>query len=211
MCLVTGRQVVYKHGPLSFIIQPVFNSSDSPLITVYYQSWGILGNCVECFAEVKVNAFHASPLVHKCYYFIIEENQVGQAWFILGISTLTVPNHLLLLCVPKIHSKGTNYMIFPRTQVRVIGPSLLDFWTSWKWIRRKLQVREKPIVCKVSYFQLLFPQSAHSQHRVAGSVHGGGKRAFWLPQVCYQGTWDARKEGLNCRWSTWRVFAWAGL
>lgn len=127
MYLVTGLQVAYKHGPLSYIIQPAFNSSDSPLIMVYCQSWGILGTRAECFAEVKVNAFCASPLFHKCYHFIIGENQVGLAWFILGISTLTVPNHLLLFCVPKIHSEGTNYMIFPRTHVRVIDPNLLDF------------------------------------------------------------------------------------
>lgn len=45
--------------------------------------------------QIYVNNICCSPLIYKSNHFVIENNQVGQAWFNLGKSMLTVLNHHL--------------------------------------------------------------------------------------------------------------------
>lgn len=46
-------------------------------------------------AEVKLDNIHCSPLTDPSSHAIVEDCQIGQAWFSLGESMLTVPNYLL--------------------------------------------------------------------------------------------------------------------
>lgn len=54
--------------------------------------WSLIKN----FAQVHVNYISCSSLVHMCYLYIKEGQQVSQAWFALYQATLTASNHLCL-------------------------------------------------------------------------------------------------------------------
>ena len=53
-------------------------------------SWSL----IKTFAQVLVNFISRSSLVHMCYLYIKEGQQVSQAWFALYQATLTASNHL---------------------------------------------------------------------------------------------------------------------
>lgn len=106
-----------------------------PLIIVLYQTCDFLGNTAKCFAGQS----KCLPWLSSCH-FIIEENQFGQAWFVLGISTLIVAIHLLLFHMPKMCSQGTPYcIILSRTQVGLTGPNLLNFGSLLKMDQKEVK------------------------------------------------------------------------
>ena len=54
-----------------------------------------MGDCVESFAEVKVDNIYGSPFIYPASHVVVESYQIGQAWFPLGESMLTTPDNLL--------------------------------------------------------------------------------------------------------------------
>ena len=56
-----------------------------------------MGDCVESLAEVEVDNIHGSPFIYLASHVIIENYQIGQAWFPLGESMLATPDNLLFL------------------------------------------------------------------------------------------------------------------
>lgn len=56
---------------------------------------------VKSLAEVQVNDMHCCALIHRSHHSIVEGNQVYHACFTFGKFTLNVPNHVLLLHVPR--------------------------------------------------------------------------------------------------------------
>lgn len=47
--------------------------------------------------KVQINNILCSSLIHQADRFIVESYQVGQAWFSLYKSILSIPNHILIL------------------------------------------------------------------------------------------------------------------
>ena len=101
-------------------MQTVLCPLTSPLIKSGSFQFGekdVVGYHVKGLAEVQVDDFRGSSLVHWCSYTIIKGHYVGQAGFVLGEATLVLPYHLLVFHV----HYGSYSMIFPGTGVRLTG------------------------------------------------------------------------------------------
>lgn len=88
------------HNFLSPVVQPIFlivQLCDQYLTHLVVK---VIGEIVsKNLLKGKVTDIHCLPFACRSSHLILEDTQLDQAWFLLGISMLAVSNHFLVSCV----------------------------------------------------------------------------------------------------------------
>lgn len=80
---------------------------------------------VRSLAEIE--NIHCSPLTYPGGSFLIEGDEVGQAWFAFGESMLTIPGHVLVIHVQRDGFQNKVFCPLSRDWCEAVWPVILGY------------------------------------------------------------------------------------
>lgn len=96
--------LITEHSPWSLSVQTVFSPSHCPFIQSMHRQLiceNVKAENVENLTKVEIGNIHHSPIVHQASRLIVDGCWIGKALFLLQSSMPAIPNHPLLLPLPR--------------------------------------------------------------------------------------------------------------